>query len=255
MKKESIGIALIVLIGIFTALAFAFTDRIPQDVEYHNFSDTQNYLSIPNALNVISNLPFLLVSVMGIFLLKEKGAENLNIVKSNTLAYKILFLGVALVGLGSGYYHLSPNNETLVWDRLPMTIAFMALYSIIISEFVSVQLGRKLLWPLLLAGFSSVFYWWYTELNHVGDLRFYAVVQFFPMLTIPVILLAFKSDYVPANKYWILLATYLLAKASEHFDAQIHEALFFISGHSIKHVLPAVGLYVLLKAFRNVGRI
>ena len=37
----------------------------------------------------------------------------------------VFFLGVALVFLGSGYYHYAPNDDSLVWDRLPMTVAFI----------------------------------------------------------------------------------------------------------------------------------
>ena len=42
----------------------------------------------------------------------------------------------------------------------------------------------RLLGPLLLAGLGSVVYWHWTELRGVGDLRPYAAVQFFPILTI-----------------------------------------------------------------------
>ena len=114
------------------------------------------------------------------------GKQPLNILSNNKHSYLFLFLGSILVGLGSGYYHISPNNETLVWDRIPMTVAFMALYSIIISEFVSVKAGRLLLFPLIIIGVCSVIYWQFTEVSGAGDLRFYAVVQFFPILTIPI---------------------------------------------------------------------
>ncbi len=49
------------------------------------------------------------------------------------------------MGVGSGYYHLSPSNATLVWDRIPMSIAIMALLSIVIGEYMSIRLGAILL--------------------------------------------------------------------------------------------------------------
>jgi len=59
------------------------------------------------------------------------------------------FVGVFLTGIGSSYYHLYPDNRTLVWDRLPMTIAFMALFGAIVGEYISRRAARELFAPLL----------------------------------------------------------------------------------------------------------
>ena len=248
--NEKIGTLLISAVCIFVIVAFFILDPIAQDSNYHNFSDIKSYLSIPNTLNVLSNIPFLLVGLIGLIGLR-RGAGSLNIVNSIKLSYFFLFLGAALVGVGSSYYHFNPTNETLVWDRIPMTIAFMALYSIIISEFISDKIGKLLLLPLLLLGIFSVLYWSYTESQGVGDLRYYAVIQFFPILTIPLMLIFFKSKYNCVGGYWLLLLTYIAAKLFETFDYQIHNYLGLISGHSIKHVLSAFGLYILLCTYEK----
>lgn len=133
-----------------------------------------------------------------------------------------------------------------------MTIAFMAMFAIIIAEFISIQVGKALLWPLLITGVASVFYWHITELQDLGDLRFYAVIQFYPMLVMPIILLCFKSRFDHLNAYWILFASYALAKVFEHFDQAFYSILgFAMSGHSIKHIVAALGLYVLLLAYQQ----
>jgi hypothetical protein len=249
MRKEKFGLILIWLAGIVTLFALGLVENIPQDTEYHNFSDTRSFFFIPNTLNVLSNLPFLIVGALGFLSLIFKPLSSFNIDAQNKLAYLIFFLGTAFVCVGSSYYHWLPNNETLVWDRLPMTIAFMGLYSVIIGEFISKNTGRFLLFPLLLAGILSVLYWWYTESLGAGDLRYYAAVQFFPIITIPVILLFFKSSYSSVFGYWILLATYVVAKLFEHFDGEVHETLLVISGHSIKHIVAAIGVYILYKSY------
>ena len=46
----------------------------------------------------------------------------------------MLFLGIALTGFGSSYYHWDPNDRTLFWDRLPMALSFMAILAIVIGE-------------------------------------------------------------------------------------------------------------------------
>jgi len=239
------------LIAAITLIVVVGLDRIPQNPEYHDFSDSIGYFWLPNALNVLSNIPFVVVGTYGLVWLFQNRANSLSIVKSNEIAYWIFFGGTTLVGLGSGYYHIAPNNETLVWDRLPMTVAFMAFYAIILCEFVSEKWFRLVVFPLLFFGVLSVFYWWISESQGVGDLRYYAVVQFFPMLTIPIILLFFKPKFTLVSGYWVLLASYMLAKLLEHFDSQFHELFGIVSGHSIKHVLPAVGILYLLHIYKT----
>jgi hypothetical protein len=250
-KKEKIGIFVIIFFGIITALCLFMVSPIAQDTSYHQFSDTILFWGIPNALNVLSNLPFLLVGCWGIIeVFKNK---NLNIIHENKYAYITLFLGAALVSFGSGYYHLYPNNDTLVWDRLPMTIAFMGLVSIIISEFISVKLGKNFLLPLVIFGLFSVVYWDITEAYGKGDLRPYIFVQFFPLIAIPIVLCLFNSKFEKTSHYWWLLMAYVLAKLFEHFDQYFHEILILISGHSLKHVSAAVGLFILIKGYQING--
>ena len=165
-------------------------------------------------------------------------------------AYSAFFAGILLTAFGSGYYHLSPANDPLVWDRLPMTIGFAALFSIIIGEYLSENTGRRLLMPLLVIGFLSVEYWAFTEANGSGDLRPYAVVQFLPLLLIPVILLLHKPQVGTAKYYWLMILFYVLSKLCENFDAAIYNAGMLVSGHTIKHLfasmVPATMIYALM---------
>ena len=248
-ERKNIGIMLLVFSGLLAVTFLFVSNPIPQNNEYHSFSDTKEILSVPNMIIVLTNLPFLIVGLLGLYELSKE--NNLNIINQNKLAYYTFFAGTALVALGSGYYHLWPDNQTLVWDRLAMTIAFMALFSIVISEFISIEYGNKLLIPLLLFGLFSVLYWYISELNGKSDLRLYAVVQFFPMVAIPIIITFFTSKFTLVSAYWWLLTAYLLAKVFEHFDTQIHEILIAVGGHSIKHLSAAVGVYVLLVSFRR----
>jgi len=242
MTKNKIGKYLITAISLAAVVGILFINPIKQDLSYHGFIDRNKIFGIPNFWNVVSNLPFLVVGLMGLTKL-----NRLQIIPEMGVAYWLLFFGVAMVAFGSGYYHLDPNNHTLVWDRLPMTIAFMSLFAIIISEFIDVRKGAVLLFPLLIIGVSSVFYW-----QWVDDLRFYALVQFLPILLIPLILIIYPSKFTKISGYWLLLMAYVLAKVLEYFDAQIFDLLGgTISGHSIKHVAAAVGMYILLKSYKN----
>ena len=250
MKSQQHFFKILVAFLLLIVMAvFLFVDPIVQDLSYHNFADTREILAISNFWNVLSNVPYFVVGLWALHKLHIK--KSLTLLNEINLAYILLFVGVTLVSFGSGYYHLDPNNETLVWDRLPMTIAFMALFSVILSEFVAVNVGKKLLFPLLVLGFASVLYWYVTELSGHGDLRSYALVQFLPILMIPLLLLLFSSSHSHIRGYWLLLICYLLAKVFEHFDAEIYDLLVVISGHSLKHMVSALGLYFLLSSFEK----
>ncbi|MEY8212987.1 MAG: hypothetical protein RPR97_00750, partial [Colwellia sp.] len=138
---------------------------------------------------------------------------------------------------------------------LPMTLAFMALIAIIIAEYLSVDLGKRLLYPLLIIGGASVIYWDYTENNGAGDLRYYILVQFLPLIAIPLILLFMKPAFSYGNRYWWLFLTYILAKLFEHFDKFIFEVLTAISGHTLKHLIAALGMLLLLNGYKRRKKI
>jgi len=249
LSKEHLGYALIVFTALLVIGGILTKGPIPQDVTYHLFVDTREIWLIPNFWNVVTNIPFVIVGLLGLFKLRLPG--KLKVINDTRIAYILLFFGTFLVGFGSSYYHLAPDNQTLVWDRLPMTIAFMALFSIIISEFIAVRTGRALLLPLILAGILSVVYWHFSEVRGEGDLRIYMLVQFYPMLAIPIILLCFRSCCTHVSAYGWLLLAYIAAKLFEHFDAEVFDALGFISGHSLKHLAAALGIYVLLVFYQK----
>jgi hypothetical protein len=162
------------------------------------------------------------------------------------------FTGISLVAFGSAYYHFLPGNYTLVWDRLPMTIAFMALLSITFAEFMSARIARLMLWPLLILGMFSVCYWYYGELHGAGDLRLYAFVQMTPILMIPMFLVTGKRIFDQSLGYWALFACYLLSKFAERFDEEVYELTFHLmGGHALKHLLIAIGLFLLVKSYER----
>ena len=226
---------IIIVVGSF-ALMMSLK-HLEQPLEYHNFADRRAFFGIPNFLDVASNFAFLVVGFVGLWICFKNRLGNMR------KAWIVLFAGITLVSVGSAYYHFDPNNQTLVWDRLPMTIGFMGLFAALLGEYISERLGAFLLVPAILLGLSSVVYWHWFD-----DLRFYIWVQLIPLLTIPVIMILYRAKY---SHQWMLLAAlgcYALAKITELGDSQIFAlSQNLISGHTIKHLLSAVGcLFILL---------
>lgn len=257
MGKENglsnLSIAVIIAAAGALITAFAMTPPIPQDPAYHQFADARTLLAVSNFWNVASNLPFLLAGLWG-FVFVRRHSESVCIPGLQS-AYLVFFAGVFLTAFGSGYYHLDPANEPLIWDRLPMTIGFAGLFSIIIGEFISVRAGRRILAPLLVIGIASVAYWAYTESRGAGDLRPYAVVQFLPLLLIPFILLLNRPAIGSVKYYWLMILFYVLAKVFEYFDVAIFSFGQALSGHTIKHLFAALTPVTMLYALTlRLGR-
>jgi hypothetical protein len=215
-------------VGVAVALALP---PIAQDPAYHAFADRRALLGVPNALDVLSNVVFLLAGAAGLAWLARGGARGWD-----AAAAAILFAGVAGTAVGSAWYHLAPDNPRLVWDRLPMSAVFTTLLAVVIADRLGARAGRVLLPPLLVAGVGSVVYW-----ARVDDLRPYGLVQFFPMLAIPFLLLAFPSARGGDAALWWAGAAYAASKVTEHFDAAIFAAGGLVSGHTLKHVLAGAG--------------
>ena len=217
---------------------------IPQDPAYHLFADRRALFGLPNFWNVASNLPFFVIGAVGLAGAGRLASQDLR------LHFFVFCTAVMLVAIGSAYYHLEPSTPALVWDRLPMTVAFMTLLSAVIADRISWVLGRALLWPLVVIGIASIAWWVRSEAAGAGDLRPYALVQFLPMLLIPLLLL-WRGEGLSAQRLWMALAAYATAKLAEHFDAEILAATGGLSGHSLKHLLAALAAWWLLRAFQG----
>jgi hypothetical protein len=230
------GVWVLVAFTIAVVAVAAMAPRIPQPQSYHDFADQRAWLGIPNFGDVASNLLFAVSGVWGLIFLLGKRAQEHFVDPRERWAYVFVFLGLLLTAFGSAYYHLAPNNARLVWDRLPMTLAFMGLVSAMISERVSVPAGFYLLPLLLLVGASSVVLWWYSEARGAGDLRFYAAVQVYAVLILPVLLLL-PPRYTRSWDFAVVFCFYVMAKIFETADREIFSLdRHTISGHTLKHL-------------------
>ena len=245
--KKQLYLALFIFI--FIVLGFIITPPLAQPLTYHLFADTRAFLNTPNFADVWSNLPFCIVGLWAGIKMICTRRHLLYHDAPELIAWIIFALGVFLVGFGSAYYHLDPNNATLLWDRLPMSIAFMALTYAIITDHMKLK-SLTLLISLVLIGMSSVVYWHYTEQIGAGDLRPYALVQFLPIILLPILVMTTPSKYTKTPLIIIGFGWYVLAKLLEHFDIKIFKFLNgLVSGHTLKHLASAVGAYVIMRYF------
>lgn len=232
-------IALLLAVACVAGILLWRHGPIPQPEDYHRFADARTLAGIPNAHDVLSNVPFFVVGAAGLAFLGRKGREAFVSTKELP-AYVVFFTGVLLTAFGSGYYHLEPTTPRLFWDRLPMTLGFTALFAAVIAERISLRWSRLLLVPFVLAGVASVVAWRLSEERGAGDLRVYLFVQLFPMLALPLMMLLFRPRYSRSGELFVVVLVYAAAKALEHFDVAVWRATGgVVSGHALKHVVAA----------------
>lgn len=225
--RRRVGVLLAIAVaGVIVA---ALAPPLRQDPAYHAFADRRALWGIPYALNVLSNVGFLVVGLWSFV-----AVARAQVPRWERSAGFLFALGLVLTGVGSAYYHLAPSNATLVWDRLPLAALFPLVFAVAIGDRVSPAAGRALFLPLAVAGVVSVVWWDVTD-----DLRPYALVQFLPLALIPLMLALFPGRR-PTRALWIGVALYAGSKVFEVGDGVIFAAGGLVSGHTVKHLLAAV---------------
>ena len=212
---------------------------IVQGPGYYDFPDSRALLGVPAFWNVVSNLPFAVVGVIGLRATARQAPPL-------RTPWAALFAGIFLTAFGSGFYHLAPAAPRLRFDRLPMTIAFAAVFALALSDRVDERLGGKLLWPMIAVAAGSALFWFVT-----GDLRVYAFVQGYPMLAVPLLLLVARGRHLDGRWFIAAVLVYFAAKVLERHDGRIYDALgHAVSGHALKHLVAAGACWCLYRMAR-----
>ena len=220
--------------GLLATIALAaLLPAMPQPAGYHAFADTRWLGAIPNAWNVLSNLAFVVAGVAILVGLPRPRARELPRATRNALF--VTGIGLIFTAAGSAYYHAMPHDEPLLWDRLPMTIAFAGIVGGVLAQRVTPRAGTWAAIVLLLLGPASLIYW-----RSTGNLMPYIVLQGAVMagLLLVVLLTPHGDDPLP---WWWVIVWYGIAKVAELFDVGIFDVTGgAVSGHTLKHLFAAV---------------
>ena len=228
------------------AAAMLLYGPIPQTPGYHGFADTRAAFGVPNAGDVLSNLAFALVGAAGFRVLARAPHS------AGRLAYQAFFASLVLTALGSGYYHLAPDNERLFYDRVPIALACAALIVAVLED-TQGSIPRWTLPALLVAAVASVLWWSMTDARGVGDLRPYLLLQGAPLVLIPLWQAIHPTPRAERIAFGLAIALYVLAKVAEVNDRAIFESLGLMSGHTLKHLLAAAGAAMIVVGLARRG--
>ena len=239
------------LVAAVAGLAWVLLPRLPQPLQYHDFADRRACFGMANCFDPASNTLLILAGLAGLHFLHSGAGRRAFIDPREAMPYRLFFLAALLVGLGSGYYHLAPDNGRLVWDRAAISLALMSLFAAILCERVSLSAGLRLLPLLSAAALGSVGYWSWSEMRGSGDLRAYGLMQLYPMLLPPLLFRLYPPRYSGDRDVFIVIGLYLLALLCDLTDRPIAALTGVVSGHTAKHVSAALAIYWVMVRLRR----
>ena len=246
--KRLVPMMVIALAG----MALLLHGPIPQAKHYHEFADTRALWGIANAGDVLSNIGFAIAGIWGLAAISRAGRRGR--LPSLMPSLGLFVISLVLTAFGSGYYHLAPENDRLVWDRLPIALACAGLLAAAYIRTHETTLTLTLQLVMSIFGVATVFWWSLTEARGVGDLRPYILLQGAPLLLVPLWQWLARSPRHERIDFGIAVLLYVLAKLAELGDRTIFDALGAVSGHTLKHLLAAAASVFIVRSLCVTGR-
>ncbi|MGK6309696.1 hypothetical protein [Variovorax sp. DT-64] len=252
--------ALLVFFAALLVTAFAGPALPPPELGGAPFADRRAWHGLPNAMDVLSNLPFAAVGIWGLLQLRRldrarEAAPDAMAAPSagpdNALdCARMFFAGLILTAAGSAFYHLDPEPLRLAADRAGMAAAFAGIVGVAVCDRVSSRAGRPAAWLTLAGGWLAV-----AASLETGNVLPWGLVQFGGMAVL--LTLAFAKPIgsgIGFKPAWVIFL-YGLAKLFELWDHAIFEATHeLVSGHTLKHLAAALAALPVLHAVRVMGR-
>lgn len=239
----------LLLFAFTMAAVVAFLPPMAQPQAYHRFADARALFGLPNFLNVVSNLPFLLVAMLGLAAL-HRSRPGAFVERWERLPWAVFFLGLAATGFGSAWYHLAPDNASLFWDRLPLSLCFGALLAAVIAERVNVRAATALLAPLAATGIGTALHWRFSQTSGTENVLPYFAFQAGAILAGVLLVRFFPPVYTREADLLRAAAFYAAAVLAEFRDAAIFAIGRMVSGPTLMHLLAALAVYQLVRMLR-----
>lgn len=225
-------------------LAACLLPPLAQPAAFHAFADDRALWNLPNALDVLSNLPFALAGVAGLLVLRRVHVMALSGVQRRCAA--LFFTGLVVTSLVSGWYHLQPDDLGLAFDRAGMSLAFAGLLGLAVAAQLGDRAGGLFAKALVPLASASILAWFFT-----GNLLPWVLLQGGGMVLLVALAFGRSRPGELHVRWWLVLAAYAVAKLFEAGDAFIHAATGeLLSGHTLKHLVAAAAALPVIGGLR-----
>ncbi|MFC5497069.1 hypothetical protein ACFPOE_05950 [Caenimonas terrae] len=224
-------------------LVAVFGPALSQPGDYHRFADQRALWQLPHAMDVLSNLPFVLTALLGGAALWQARMALSNVQRAMAALF---FGGLLLAAAGSGWYHIAPDDAGLAVDRSAMAVAFAGLLGLAAAGRVSERAGAWLGLSVLLLGPLAAHL-----ASASGNVLPWAVLQFGGMAAVLALALRPARAGTLPLPLAAVIACYAAAKLLEINDQGIYALTgHWVSGHTLKHVVAALAAFPVVAALR-----
>lgn len=227
------------------------------------FADRHAWHGLPNAMDVLSNLPFVAIGIWGLRWLHWLDRAHEDALDAAPLPQAgahlpvnaldcawVFFAGLILTAAGSAFYHLQSDGMRLAAERAGMAVAFSGLVGLAVCERVSARAGWPAAWFTMVGGLLAA-----AVCHRTGNALPWALVQFGGMALIVILSLAKPLNGAIGLKLGWVIFFYAMAKLFEVSDQAIYDVTQdLISGHSLKHLTAALAALPVLHGLQAMGR-
>jgi hypothetical protein len=249
MSGRRHAVLLLVSSLLLAGIALLAWGPLPLGAHAHEYADGRTWLGVPNAANVLVNLPLFWLAVWGWCVTRLSAWP-----RALRLPWQGFHLWVMVTSLASAMYHAAPTDALLVVSRTCQACAFGLLILGLLAERVSPRFGSggacvAASVVVLLAGLMIVYS---GRQAHGGvDLRPLVLLELVPIILIPVALLRLASDQGRLAGWLLALAVYAAARVAGLADTSIFSVTGWVSGHTVMHF--GCGVIVGWMGYRAAG--
>ena len=243
-RSETLLLSASLVLGLLACLAPPYA----QPAQYHAFADQRGWLGIPHAMDVLSNLAYAVMGLIGLGCLRRLPLAALGAIQHRLAT--LFFMGLLVTTVASAWYHWQPDDVGLAVDRYAMVLAFAGLLGVAVASHISARAGAATALAVLLLGPFSVSFWFTT-----GNLSPWGVLQFGVMALM--LGMAWRKPLAPALVVClgVLILIYAIAKVLELTDSQVFELTgHLVSGHSLEHIVSAFAAWPVISAIARLGQ-
>jgi hypothetical protein len=230
------ALVLLAALTLATLVGLLAWGPVPLDANVHHYADQRRWLGLPNAGNVLANLPLLLVGLWGWRVTLASGwPEPLRRAWAGFHACVVGGSAIAAI------YHVAPTPAGYVLAQMAMSGAFVLLTLGMLAERVHDRFGANpgataaaLVGIATLAALASG-----VATGSGADLRPFLLLQLIPVLLIPAGALSLPGTHTRPADWLLMLVAYAAAQGFDLADAAIHAATGWIGGHALMHLALA----------------
>jgi hypothetical protein len=202
----------------------------------HRYADQREFAGIPNALDVLSNLPLIAAGAWGWTATRVSRWSALM-----RRVWRRFFTSIATLGIASLLYHAAPGDFGFALTQLCVAASFSLLLLCFLAERVNARFaGLQACFIACAASMLAAALWWFDAPSPgSGDLRGLLLLQTLPVLLVPAGALALCGRQTTMCDWIAMLCLYGIGRLCGLADTAVLQTTGAVGGHALMHLACA----------------